>query len=216
MGTQCGGAGSGPAPDPAETAPAKVAVRDRIEAGRSTRSLAELGAAASALAERVLAHDAVRRAAVVACYVSVGTEPGTTRILETLHARGTRVLLPLTVRGEAGGLDLDWAAYAGPGSLVPARFGLLEPATPPLGLDAVAAADLVLAPAMAVDRRGTRLGKGAGCYDKALARRHPGTPVWAVVYDDEVLDLLPAEPHDRPVDAAVTPGGFTAMRRPGG
>lgn len=211
MGTQSGGADSGAEGPPDDAAIAKTAVRDRVEASRSARTLVELGAAAASLADRVLAHDVVRRSAVVACYVAVGTEPGTTRILEGLHARGVRVLLPLTVRGEAGGLDLDWAAYDGAGSLAPARFGLLEPTTRPLGKESIATADLVLSPAMAVDLHGTRLGKGAGCYDKALARRHPGTPVWAVVYDDEVLPLLPAEPHDVRVDAAVTPGGFVPL-----
>jgi len=61
---------------------------------------------------------------------------------------------------------------------------------------------------VAVDRTGVRLGRGGGSYDRALARVGPGTLRVAVVYDTELLDLLPAEPHDVPVHGAVTPQGF--------
>jgi 5-formyltetrahydrofolate cyclo-ligase len=61
----------------------------------------------------------------------------------------------------------------------------------------------VLVPALAVDRHGNRLGRGGGSYDRALARA-TGLTV-AVLYDGELVDLLPVEPHDVPVNAVVTP-----------
>ena len=87
------------------------------------------------------------------------------------------------------------------------RFGLLEPAGPRLGPGALAAADVVVVPALAVDRRGARLGRGRGYYDRALAHARPGAVLVAVVFDDELVDALPAEPHDRRVSAVVTPSG---------
>ena len=103
-------------------------------------------------------------------------------------------------------MDLEWAPFAGAAALRPARLGLLEPAGPSSGLDAVRAADLVLAPALAVDADGRRIGQGGGSYDRALERA--GAPVVAVVFDDEVLDgPIPVEAHDRRVAGVLTPGG---------
>ena len=103
--------------------------------------------------------------------------------------------------------DLDWAVYAGPTSLVRARGGLLEPAGERLGVDAIATADVVLAPGLAVDRTGMRIGRGGGCYDRALGRVPVGTFVCCLLYDDEVLEQVPADAHDRRVGAVATPSG---------
>ena len=183
----------------------KTAVRDRLITGRNRRPLAELGEAARAIADHLLATPEVRGAATVAAYVSVGTEPGTGPLLEALAAAGRRVLLPVLLPDG----DLDWAEYDGPASLAPARLGLLEPAGPRLGPDAVATADVVVVPALAVDRDGVRLGRGGGSYDRALARVPVGTFVCAVLYEDELLDEVPHAEHDRPVTAVVTPRGVT-------
>ncbi|MBM0125367.1 5-formyltetrahydrofolate cyclo-ligase [Pimelobacter simplex] len=182
---------------------AKVAARDQLLTARRRRSLTEVGAAARAIAEHLLAAPEVRRAATVAAYVSVGTEPGTTALLDLLVDAGKRVILPVLQPDN----DLDWAAYHGPTSLAPARRGLLEPVGRPLGYDAVATADVVLVPGLAVSTDGMRLGRGGGSYDRALARVPVGTFTCVLVYVDEVLPDVPAEPHDRPVTAAATPGG---------
>jgi 5-formyltetrahydrofolate cyclo-ligase len=121
-------------------------------------------------------------------------------LLDALTAAGKRVILPLLQPDN----DLDWAAYDGPQSLVSARRGLLEPGTPPLGVDAIATADVVVVPGLAVDRTGLRLGRGGGSYDRALGRVPVGTFTCVVLNDDEVLDQVPAAPHDRRVTAAVT------------
>jgi len=71
---------------------------------------------------------------------------------------------------------------------------------------------LLVVPALAVGRDGTRLGRGGGSYDRVLARVGGTVPALAVVDADEVLDALPAEPHDRPVDGYVTPLGVTWLR----
>jgi 5-formyltetrahydrofolate cyclo-ligase len=89
---------------------------------------------------------------------------------------------------------------------VPGPRGLAEPGEPRRGPEAVARADVVLAPALAVDHAGNRLGRGGGSYDRALARVTPLIPVIALLYDAELLGHVPAESHDTPVRAAVRPG----------
>jgi 5-formyltetrahydrofolate cyclo-ligase len=151
--------------------------------------------------ERALAGEALERALAgvlgraqrVAAYAAVGTEPPT----EELFAHCEEVLLPVLLSDG----KLDWA-YAD--ELRPGPHGLLEPRGERLGVDAIATCDLVLVPALAVDRNGNRLGRGGGSYDRALARTDAMTI--ALLYDDELVDALPAEPHDVRVRAAVTPG----------
>ncbi|MFJ6985051.1 MULTISPECIES: 5-formyltetrahydrofolate cyclo-ligase [unclassified Streptomyces] len=170
----------------------------------------ELRGAAESLAEQALALPELTRARTVAAYVSVGSEPGTLALLDALHARGVRVLLPALLPDD----DLDWGAYAGEGSLARVQHGkrmaLFEPVGERLGPDAVTEADVVLLPGLAVDARGMRLGRGGGSYDRVLARlARAGTDPSLVVllYDAEVVEEIPAEPHDRPVRAVVTPSG---------
>ncbi|MET9290434.1 5-formyltetrahydrofolate cyclo-ligase [Streptomyces sp. NPDC003077] len=190
----------------------KSALRRRLLAARAALTGDEVAAAGEALATRATALPDLAGARTVAAYVSIGREPSTRTLLERLRATGTRVLLPV-LRPDN---DLDWAAYEGPDALVRAGRGLLEPSGPRLGRAAVTGADAVLLPGLAVDRRGLRLGRGGGSYDRVLARLEAAEARPALVvllYDDEVVDEVPAEPHDRPVRAAVTPSG---VRRFGG
>lgn len=187
--------------------PAKTAVRDRILTARRRRSLAEVGEAARSLAVVVAGCEEVRRAATVAAYVAVAGEPGTGPLLDALVAAGKRVVLPVLLPDG----DLDWAEYAGPGSLAPARLGLLEPVGPPLGASAIATADAVLVPGLAVSSAGMRLGRGGGSYDRALGRVPVGTFTCVLLYDDEVGVDVPVEPHDRPVGWAATPSGVRRL-----
>ncbi len=178
---------------------AKARWRARLLAVRGDLSAADLADAAAALTAAVLRADALRGARRVAAYVPVGPEPGSVALLDALAGRGIAVLLPVALPDRS----LDWAWYDG--TLAPARYGLREPAGPRLGAVALAGVDAVLAPGLAVDRRGIRLGRGAGYYDRALAAV-TGIPVAVLLHDGELVDdELPAEPHDRSVTAVVTP-----------
>lgn len=125
----------------------------------------------------------------VASYVAFGAEPYVTP--------RPGWLLPVLLCDN----DLDWAVYDG--TLAPGLLGLREPTGPRLGVHALAGCDLVLVPALLVDRAGTRLGRGGGCYDRALARA-TGVTV-ALLHDGELVDALPRELHDVPVAAVATP-----------
>ena len=177
----------------------KAALRARIRQQRHTLTPTALERSAGSLARHLLSAPVLRRAARLAAYVPVGSEPGSVALVDQLRDRGMSVLLPV-VRTDG---ELDWAVHSG--MLAAGPLGLREPVGDRLGPDAVAGVDLVLAPAMAADRRGNRLGRGAGDYDRALTRVDPTVPVVVLLHDGELVDTLPAEPHDRPVTAAVTP-----------
>jgi 5-formyltetrahydrofolate cyclo-ligase len=186
----------------------KAAWRAQMLGARSRLSAEERTTAGRGIRDAVLSMAEMQMAGTVAIYYSVGTEPDTRGLVYGLWKRGTYVLLP--VLREDG--ELDWASYEGPDSLVPGPRGLLEPGEAPRGVEAVARADAVLVPALAVDRAGNRLGRGGGSYDRALARVGPLIPLIALLYDDELVDRVPVEGHDVPVRAVVRPRhGITAL-----
>lgn len=191
------------------SAEAKAALRARILENRVALDVRALSDAARRLRDVLLATPEIDAARRVAAYVSVGREPGTGPLLEELSARDVEILLPILLPDG----DLDWAPYTGPASLVSASRGLLQPVAPALGPGAVTAVDVVLAPALAVDRHGNRLGRGGGSFDRALARIAGRLFTCAVLHDGEVLDMpVPRERHDVPVAAAATPSGLHRFR----
>jgi 5-formyltetrahydrofolate cyclo-ligase len=121
--------------------------------------------------KQLLKFPAFVSAGAVAVYESFGAEPDTTEIIRWCEAQGKQVLVP----------DRDWSLY---------RFQ---------GGD-ISQADFIIVPALAVDRQGHRLGRGGGWYDRVLVHKRLETPVVALVYSDEVLQSIPHEPHDIPVD----------------
>ncbi|MCF1650039.1 5-formyltetrahydrofolate cyclo-ligase [Streptomyces indiaensis] len=195
--------------------PDKRSLRREFLAVRNRLTADDLRETSAALARQALGLPELAEADTVAAYVSVGSEPGTLALLDALRARGVRVLLPALLPDN----DLDWGAYEGQESLARIRHGgrmaLFEPVGERLGPDAVTTADAVLLPGLAVDARGMRLGRGGGSYDRVLARleragAHPALVV--LLYDSEVVEHVPEEPHDRPVHAVVTPSGVRRFR----
>jgi 5-formyltetrahydrofolate cyclo-ligase len=173
----------------------KARLRSDLLAARQARSPDELHAARGAIRRHV-----VERAAGLGCvaaYVPLRTEPGSIELLAELRAAGVSVLVPVTLPDR----DLGWVTWAPDGG------------SPPLGVEAIGRAELVVVPALAVALDGTRLGRGGGSYDRALTRCLTTASVAALVFDDEVLDWLPSDPWDVPVGAAVTPGGWRPLGR---
>ncbi|GGL34718.1 ligase [Phycicoccus endophyticus] len=182
--------------------PPKAARRQALRARRQALVAARDEAAdAAALASGALALAAdhgLGAGAVLLSYESLPGEPPTGPLNAALVAAGARVLVPVTLPD----LDLEWT-------------DLSDPARALLGRGAVALADLVLAPGLAVDPTGTRMGQGGGCYDRALPRRRPGVPVVVLLHPGELLaadeEPLPRASHDVPVDAVLTADGPTDL-----
>jgi 5-formyltetrahydrofolate cyclo-ligase len=190
------------------TVDGKAAVRARLLARRAALSPDARAEAAARVLCHLLAAPALRGSSLIAGYVPIGSEPGGAGLPEALRAAGAAVLLPVLLPDN----DLDWARYDRPADLVAAARGLREPVGERLGVGAVGQARVLVVPALGVDMRGVRLGRGGGSYDRALARVAAGTAVVALLHDGELLPEVPAEPHDRLVSAVVTPsGGWVEM-----
>lgn len=177
-----------------ETSPSKQELREKIRAER-LKDNPELTLARN---RRVLELPEIAAANSVALFVSISDEPSTAALRESLTEHGTEVLLPI-LRADKG---LDWGRDHG--ALEVGRFGLLHPAGSAYPLHD---ADVVIVPVVAVDASGRRLGRGGGSYDRAIAayreHRTDGLVV-ALAFEGALVEELPAEPHDQPVDAVIT------------
>ncbi|WP_448852072.1 5-formyltetrahydrofolate cyclo-ligase [Corynebacterium sp. 335C] len=156
---------------------------------------------------------------VVAAHVPAGSEPGAAADLPAAllgaldDAAGgggapgaeprVRLLLPVCPPGPPAALRWGWFT----GSLRPGRFGLPEPDGEVLGPEALGLADAIVLPGVAADRRGMRMGRGAGYYDRSLEFARPDAPTAVLLHPGEVVDEVPADAHDRPVGALITCDG---------
>ena len=180
---------------------AKRALRAELRERRQLLSEAQRASAASAIAARLDELVDELGARSISCFLSTTTEPGTRGFVTAAVRRGIRVLLPIT---RADGL-LDWAVATDDGEIAEGLYGLPEPTGEVLGPIAVNDVDLMIIPAAAVDRTGMRMGWGRGFFDKTIGSMEKCPPVYAVIYDSEMLDSLPREVHDQPVTGVVTP-----------
>jgi 5-formyltetrahydrofolate cyclo-ligase len=180
---------------------------------RSGEGVTGVAAAAEAIAETVLGF--VPDGGRVAAYESLPDEPPTSRLVERLLETGHEVIVPIVLDD----FSLQWR-YAVRGTVgdratVTRRPGSSDHGSPDaversewLGVDALSTCDLVVTPGLSVDRHGTRLGQGGGCYDRALVHRDPAAPVVTLLHEGEASDVdLPVDEHDQPVDAYVTTTG---------
>ena len=176
----------------------KAQLRTKLNAERAAREYNpdEASELNIHLAELCLANGANK----VTCYLPFGSEPDTELFIDWALENEIEVLLPVS---KADG-NLDWVRFEG--ELAEGIFGFHEA----VGEQELPHnVDLAFIPALAVDQSGQRLGKGKGYYDRALPTFEPKPPVIAVVFDDELLEAIPSEHHDHPVDAAISPSGIT-------
>lgn len=179
----------------------KDALRAAALARRRAMSADDRAQSAEAIAAHLLAQPIVARASRVAVYVSMPSEPGTAPTIAGLLDRGIDVIAPISLDGA----ELDWVAFSSEAAHVTTALGITEPEGERLGSGALASADFVIVPALAVDVSGNRLGRGAGYYDRALICAT--APLCALLFAGEIVDALPHEEHDVPMNMAVTPTG---------
>lgn len=173
---------------------AKRDLREQFLQRRRGLSAEAIADARAAVRAAVLARAAQHGWRRVAGYLPLRTEPGSVELLDGLRMVGIEVLVPVLLPDR----DLDWAHWPG------ARRHL----GPTGGVAAIGRVDAVLAPALAVATDGTRLGRGGGSYDRALARVAASTPVAALLHDGELVQHLPRADWDRRVTAVVIPAGW--------
>lgn len=189
-----------------EVANAKRALRAELRERRRITSASQRERADDALTGHLIQLTSDLGSRSIAAYLSTPDEPGTRDFLAWACENEIRVLLPVS---RADGL-LDWATYDGEEEDEDV-LGMPTPMTELLSPLAINEVDLIVVPAAAVDRSGMRMGWGRGYFDKTLGSMENCPPVYAVIFDEELLDTVPSERHDQRVDGVVTPSGIVAF-----
>jgi 5-formyltetrahydrofolate cyclo-ligase len=175
----------------------KAELRERIRTLREELSPEERSRRSAAVTERLFGLPEMRAARTVATFSSFGSEVDTTGVIERAHAEDRRVLLPYLEEGV-----MEVAEHLPGDDLVPSSYGPTEPAgRRPADPGRV---DVVIVPGLAFDRRGRRLGYGAGFYDRWLRRVRPDTARVGIGFSFQVVDRVPAGGSDERVHVVVT------------
>ena len=179
------------APVTSEFSPSPIPVRDRAEAEGIARQIRALASSMGGVT-------------LPALFAPTPLEPDMSLALGLFP----RALLPVLLDEAGAPLGAPrWGLWEAGRALVTLGRPPAQPDGEARGAESLKEADLIVIPALAASADGTRLGQGGGWYDRALMHRSPDTPVVAAIFDDEVAEvgIIPAEPHDVPVDAIVTP-----------
>jgi 5-formyltetrahydrofolate cyclo-ligase len=162
--------------------------------------------------ERVLALTEYTLAGTVLFYIDVRSEVQTRLALASALNSGKRFVVPYCVDDELTLFHLQ-----GLDELEPAAFGILEPNTSLRGVSERRVdpkeIDFVIAPGVAFDRRGGRLGHGLGYYDRLLQRLRPEAVIVGLAFECQLFNEIPMSPHDVFMDFAVTESAVYEGRR---
>jgi len=175
----------------------KKALRARVRAARDALPPEEHARRSAAIHARLFGLTEFAAARSVMVFSSFGSEVSTRGIIERLADEGRRIALPHVI-----GSDMEAVGYRPGDAVTMSSFGAMEPAggtpVPPEEID------LVVTPGLVFDRAGYRLGYGGGHFDRFLVRVRRDTLRVGVCFDLQVVDELPRDPWDQPVDLLVT------------
>lgn len=178
----------------------KEQLRARVLTTREALELDQVEIGGQAILERVLGLQQYRQASLIHSYISSReNEVDTRELIEISLEQGKRVVVPVLERGKK---TMAHALIESLNELVAGPWGLVQPDPAKANwLEEQAVIDLVVVPGIAFDRRGHRIGFGGGYYDRFLADLQ--AIKLGLCYDDLVLQEIPNESHDVPMDIVV-------------
>ena len=144
----------------------------------------------------ILSASELKNATNEASYISYEFEPETSDVNQRLIADGKKVFLPRLLENN----DIQWVSWNGSSE----NLTKVEKIYEPIGDAVEVELDVIILPALHVDRMGNRLGQGGGSYDRALSRSK-AFKIALLHHGELTSEILPVQPHDEKVDAAATP-----------
>ena len=158
-----------------------------------------LAQASAKLVRRLLAEDWMALPSPLGLFRSTGSEVDTRLLYSAAFDAAWSVASP---HASPSGRYV-WHADDNPSALETGPHGILQPPASAPTIDP-ASLRVILVPGLAFDRQGHRLGHGAGIYDRLLAPAQPTAMLVGLCFSPLLVDSLPAEPHDIPMDLVLT------------
>ncbi|CAN5210332.1 hypothetical protein BH09ACT3_BH09ACT3_06890 [soil metagenome] len=193
---------------PGDESHQKRALRAELRERRRIMALREREQSSSRINQHLIDLATRMKVGSISAYLPSHDEPNIRPFLNWADDQGIRVLFPIS---RDDGL-LDWVVGDGESEQV-GLFGMPEAIGDLLSPSAINDVDLIVVPAASVDRTGMRMGWGRGYFDRTLGSMQKRPPVYAVIFDHELVDSVPTEIHDRAVDGAVTPSAIVDFGR---
>jgi len=187
----------------------KKRIRELMLAKRRLLSAAWVEQMSRQICEHVLSWPLYQKAETIMCYLALPDEPQTDALVRAALAGGKQVCVPCLRKQEFGVMDA--AAINDLDDLEVGRLGLKEPRKKNRRLVDPQAIDLILVPGVAFDNAGNRLGRGAGYYDRFLARATSAT-LAGMLWQFQIVDAIPATGHDIPMEYLITEDGIRRCR----
>jgi len=180
----------------------KTEVRRALAEARRSLTVSERRERSQRIAASCRALAGFSSAEVVCSYVDFRDEVETAGLIAELLQEGRRVAVPVHQHGAAA--PLLFVEIHSLSELVRSHYGILQPPLAADHLVPTTAIPLFLVPGLAFDPAGRRLGYGLGCYDRAFADAAPGALKVGLAFELQILERVPADPHDVPMDFVVT------------
>ncbi|HEY8914327.1 5-formyltetrahydrofolate cyclo-ligase [Lacisediminihabitans sp.] len=184
----------------------KRAMRAEIREHRRIMTATERERSTTELSRHLIELATSLEVKTLAAYLPSNDEPNIRPFLNWASEHGVRILFPIS---RDDGL-LDWTVGDGE-TETEGLFGMPEPVGELLSPFAINDVDLIIVPAACVDRTGMRMGWGRGYFDRTLGSMEKCPPVYAVIFDRELVDSVPSEVHDKRVDGVVTPNALVTF-----
>lgn len=180
----------------------KEKLRNEILMKRNQLKADEVDRLSKIIISRFIKHDAYQNSSNIMLYLDFRNEVKTGPLIECMLREGKRTLIPV-INPEDYSLTISELKDP-QNDLFPGKFGLLEPNADTLRPVEPTIIDLVLVPGLVFDKKGYRIGFGAGYYDRFLPMLQSHVPLISLAYELQIVDDVPREPHDVPVHMLVT------------
>lgn len=189
----------------------KTQIRREAIENRDLLSLEQRHQKSTDITSHVLQLEAFKQATTILLYMSFRSEVETKDLIAKCLSMGKIVALPLVNDKKTDLILVKVLSLTEDLSL--SSYGILEPINRSDRVIDISAIDLVLAPGVAFDLQGNRMGYGAGYYDRLLSSKPPHLKVWALAFDVQIVPSIPHDDHDQPMDGIITESGLTLCRR---
>ncbi len=154
-----------------------------------------------AIQERLFALEDFVRARCVAFYIAVPPEVETSLMIDRALATGKKVVVPSC---NLETIELSLYQIRNRERLQRGAFGILEPVRDDRFLTRAEEVDCVIVPGVVFDKKNNRLGRGGGYYDRFLKQLRPDACKVGLAFSFQIVDAVPTDPHDVPVDIVLT------------